>query len=257
MVDETDHRLKRLKIVFYYLVFQLSPKAMGMHCKHCDTGKCIKKGKRSGKQMYRCKTCLKYQQQYYSYKRYDVRNDRIILELHARSVNIRGIASFLRHKPQTIIRRMKHLSQLVKRPMLNERNQVYELDEMWTFVGKNIPENHIWITYAINRRTRQIVDVIIGKRTSENLKKIVEKLKRLSPSKIKTDGLPAYRKLIYPIKHHTSNCNYRIERSHLNIREHVKRTARGTISFSRNLEMLKASILLYFQWNNWQMWRLS
>lgn len=231
-------------------------------CKYCNSKKLIKKGFHYNKfrknQKLLCKRCGKHQQVHYTYRRYQKSKDKLLLALNASSVSVNNMARIIECKPQSILRRMKYLSDLIKRPLIHERNQVYEIDEMQVFVGNKRPEgpnNKYYIIYALNKRTKEVVDVVVGKRTSENINLLVQKLKMLSPKSIRTDGYIAYPKLIDPVKHNISNYNYTIERCHLTIREHLKRANRSTISYSKSLEMLEASVRLYFFWNQWQMRR--
>ena len=224
-----------------------------MNCNYCKNT-CVKKGIRNGKQRYKCKTCHKYQLEYYVYSIYNPSDDKRILSLNANSVSISGMSRILNYSKQTIIRRMLLLASRIIKPMHNEINQVYEVDEMWTFVGSNRPENYFWITYAINRETKNVIDVVIGKRTKENLRIVINKVKMLSPKKIITDKLNSYPNLITPVEHDTGRYrNNKIERANLTLRQHIKRLSRKTLSYSKSIEMLQASILLYFFWNNWQM----
>lgn len=96
------------------------------------------------------------------------------------------------------------------------------------------------------------MNVVVGNRTKENISKIINELKYCSPKKIITDKLNVYPNLIYPIEHDTKKYNNNhIERANLTLRQHLKRSSRKTLSYSKSIEMLKATILLYFYWNNW------
>jgi IS1 family transposase len=41
------------------------------------------------------------------------------------------------------------------------------MDELWTFVGNK--KNETWISYMIDRVSKQVVDYKVGARTKENL----------------------------------------------------------------------------------------
>ncbi len=223
------------------------------HCIYCSTGYCIKKCVRNGKQRYQCKGCGKYQLRAYTYKLYNEIDDKSIIFLNAESMGISSLSRYLGYSKQTILKRIEYLGSKVKKPVLIEYNQVYEVDEMWTYVSSCRERDVKWITYAINRKTNQVVDVVIGARTKENLAKLIDKLKRLSPKKIVTDKLQIYPDLISPIDHDTRRYrNNKIERNNLNLRTHIKRLSRKTICYSKSEKMLTYSVLLYFSWNNWQ-----
>jgi len=122
-------------------------------CIYCTTGKCIKKGKRNQKQRYKCKNCRKYQLKEYTYKLYNKKDDQLIIALNAESVGISSLSRLLHYSKSTILRRIECLGSKVLKPRLFECNQVYEVDEMWTYVSNCQERNVKWITYAINRAT--------------------------------------------------------------------------------------------------------
>jgi len=169
-------------------------------------------------------------------------------------MGISSLSRFLGYSKQTILKRIAYLASKVTRPVLYEYNQVYEVDEMWTYVSSCRKRSIKWIIYAINRKTNQVVDVIIGSRSKENLAIIINKLKLLFPKKIITDKLITYPNLVIPIEHDTRRYkNNKIERSNLNLRTHIKRLSRKTICYSKSEKMLENCVLLYFSWHNWQM----
>jgi len=224
-----------------------------MKCKFCN-GSCIKKGFQTSnyqrKQRFQCSTCRKYQLEDYSYKLYEMNSDKEIIHLNSEGLSISGMSRFLGYSKQTIIRRIKYLASLVKTPIILDYNQIYEVDEMWTYIGNK--NNPIWITYAINRKTHQVISYCIGARTKKNLNKVIAPLKMLSPKKIVTDRLNTYPSLVKPEKHDTTRYrNNRIERCNLTLRQHLKRLSRKTICYSKSKEMLEASLILYLFWNNW------
>lgn len=225
-----------------------------MNCKYCLSNSLIRKGKIGLRQRYKCKTCCKYQQDLYIYKKYNPENDIWIKKYNAEGLGIRSISRIMGYSRGTIIRRILYLASKVTKPIYFESNQIYEVDEMWTYIGRNHPSNYTWITYAINRKTNCIVDVAFGKRTKLNLSKVIESIKLLNPKKIITDKLNLYSNLIKPISHDTSRySNNHIERGNLTLRTHIKRLSRKTICFSKSFEMLVACVLLYFDFHYWKL----
>lgn len=226
-----------------------------MKCKYCcSSHKLIKKGKRGIKQRYKCKKCNKYQLDFYTYKLYRCEDDRKIKTLNAEGVGIRSMSRILGYSQGTIIRRILYMASKITKPIHYERNQVYEVDEMWSFVKKNIPSNYCWITYAINRRTGSVMDVTFGSRSKKNMKQVTNYIKSLKPKKIVTDKLQVYINLIKPIKHDTTSySNNHIERGNLTLRTHIKRLSRKTICFSKSQKMLEACVLLYFDFHYWKL----
>jgi insertion element IS1 protein InsB len=224
------------------------------NCNYCLSIKLIKKGKRGIIQRYLCKECCKFQQDIYHYKLYNSVDDRRIKLYNAEGVGIRSMSRILGYSPNTIIRRILYLASKITKPIYCEHNQVYEVDEMWTFIGKKQPSHYCWITYAINRKTNAVMDVSFGSRSSKVLKKVINTLKMHQPKKIITDGLVTYAKLIKPFKHDTTKySNNHIERSNLTLRTHLKRLSRKTICFSKSQKVLEACVLLYFDFKDWKL----
>ncbi|XOV67610.1 MAG: IS1 family transposase [Fluviicola sp.] len=225
-----------------------------MRCNHCSSNSLIRKGKIGIKQRYQCKYCSKYQQDIYSYKKYDPSDDIQIKKFNAEGLGIRSISRILGYSRGTIIRRIMYLASKVTKPIYCESNQVYEVDEMWTYVGQNHPSSYSWITYAINRTTNCIIEVAFGGRTKANLNKVISSIKLLNPKKIITDKLIIYPNLIKPVDHDTNRySNSHIERGNLTLRTHLKRLSRKTICFSKSQKMLEACVLLYFDFHYWKL----
>jgi len=224
-----------------------------MKCTHCNSENLVKKGKVGIKQRYRCKSCNRYQQDLYSYRRYKVTDDQRIKLFNAEGVGIRSMSRILGYSPNTLIRRILYLAAKVTRPVSCEYNQVYEVDELWTFVGDKDPSHYCWITYAINQRTRSVIDIAFGSRSKNNLKKVIDSVKMQDPKRIVTDKLIAYPNLIKPHVHDTRRyANNRIERCNLTLRTHLKRLARKTLCFSKSQKMLEACVLLYLDYKYWR-----
>lgn len=74
-----------------------------MKCKYCKNKSLIRKGKTGIKQRYLCKSCGKYQQDIYTYSRYNAKDDKNIKQLNAEGVGIRSMG---RQVPRQ--KRIKH-----------------------------------------------------------------------------------------------------------------------------------------------------
>jgi IS1 family transposase len=98
----------------------------------------------------------------------------------------------------------------------------------------------------MNKRTRQVIALIVGRRTKDNVGRVIMRLKELKPKKIYTDKLNIYPTLIdkdiHVIGAHKIN---HIERFNLTLRTHLKRLSRKTICFSKSAEMLENCLKLY------------
>ena len=89
-----------------------------MNCKKCNSKRLICKGKIGLKQRYQCNNCGKYQQDFYSYKLYDVSDDIKIKQLYSEGLGIRSLARYFGYSPSTIIRRILFLADKVTRRIL-------------------------------------------------------------------------------------------------------------------------------------------
>lgn len=216
-----------------------------MKCKTCKT-LAVKNGRQpNGKQRYRCKRCKVSFQSTYNYKAYRKDIDKNIYSLLIESVGVRAIGRLLKISKTTVISRIKSMASKIIKPILGEKHQYYELDEMRVVVGYK--ENQAWLTYAINRDNKKIIDFVVGRRTKRNISKITKSVLQLTPKMIFTDGLSTYKSLIPKEKHNTRKKNTTIiERHNLTLRIALKRLSRKTINYSKNFEMLNAIMKVYF-----------
>lgn len=156
-----------------------------MTCKFCKEN-CIKKGWYRTKQRYQCKCCKRYQLDIYKYEREKINTEKIVLYT-IEGVSISSIARLMEISKTTVQRRLLIAASKLSKPNIQEIAQEYEVDEMCTFVKTKKDHNYTYITYAINRHTRQIIDFVIGNRTKEMISKVICTLLSLSPTKIYTD----------------------------------------------------------------------
>ena len=218
-----------------------------MRCKYCNN-KCVKKGKINGKQRYQCKECKRTQQLSYIYNK-KVKDEKFLTMLNNEGVGISSISRLMNIPKTTVQRLIQKISKELKPCEIEESDQLYEIDEIKTFVGNK--KNESWVIYGINKLTGKAISFCIGRRNKENIKKVVDAILNLNPQKIFTDGLNVYPGLI-PKKIHrvfVYNTN-KIERFNLNFRTHLKRLCRKTICFSRSEEMLYNCVNLYMTKNN-------
>jgi len=216
-----------------------------MECNYCGQP-CRRSGRqKSGVQRYYCGKCSKYQQGAYTYRACRGATDGYIRSLSCESVGIRGIARILKIASGTVISRIREIARNIDQPVFAEDRPTIEVDELWTYVGRKA--NEYWVAYALDRRTRQVIDFVVGKRTKGTLKLLIDRLLLLYPKTIRTDRLTVYQHLI-PKSLHKSGAYLinRIERKNLSIRTHLKRLSRKTICFSKSIVMLESCLKLYF-----------
>ncbi|MGB5980997.1 MAG: IS1 family transposase [Nonlabens sp.] len=220
-----------------------------MKCKHCGGSSLTKKGIRNHKQRLYCKTCCKYSQSRYTYKAYEQNTDGMIIMLLKESCSVRGISRILKISTKTVLSRMLKISDAIDPPDLNDLGCSFEVDELWTFVGNK--SQVVWLTYAIERKSRMVIDFHVGRKSKEAIAPLINKVMILQPNQIFTDKLNIYPSLIPSEVHRFRKyCTNKIERKNLTLRTHIKRLSRKTICFSRERKYLVAHLKIYFWSNN-------
>jgi insertion element IS1 protein InsB len=215
-----------------------------MPCQYCK-GKCQKAGRqRNGAQKLFCSGCRKYQQEAYRYRACQRHVGALVGQLVGESVGIRGIARILEIGTSTVMRHIiKRANEITKPDVLTDQPS-FELDELWTYIGRK--ENEHWVAYALDRK-KNVVDFVVGKRTTATLRQLIDRLLSSGVKKIRTDRLMHYRRLIPNERHHCSTYGINhIERKNLTLRTHLKRLSRRTICFSRKFSMLESCLKIYF-----------
>ena len=84
----------------------------------------------------------------------------MIVKLNNEGMGVRSISRVLDIPKTTVSRILLSVSQKLKAPLFREQYQEYEVDELRTFVGSK--KNECWICYAINRKTKRVIDFIVG-----------------------------------------------------------------------------------------------
>ena len=214
-------------------------------CPSCYSSKIVKNGKtKTKKQQYFCKNCNKRFLDFYTYQayRYGINND--IIALTKEGAGIRSTARLLRISPTTILSRLITIAKKIVQPSI-PKGKIYLVDEMRTYVKRK--DKLIWIVYALEKQTKNVVSFNIGRRTNQTLKKVITSLELSEAEKIITDKLKKYKFLINPEIHSTKfrGINH-IERKNLTLRTHLKRLNRKTICFSKSMVILNAILRIYF-----------
>ena len=213
-------------------------------CPSCS-GDSVKNGFQCNRQRYKCKNCSKKFQLTYSYKAYNSGIDTLIKNLLREGSGIRSISRVIGISKRTVLSRMLKISKQIKIPYFNTLGCKFEIDKMWSFIGNK--KNVTWITYAIEQKTKSVIDFFVGRKTKDNIRPLINKVLLLQPSRIYTDRLNIYPSLIpKEIHKRFQYCTNRIERMNLTLRMHIKRLSRKTICFSRKQEYLEAHLRIYF-----------
>ena len=214
-----------------------------MKCLHCSAP-CIKRGKTKNVQRYQCKHCGKFQQEKYTKLRISQKKYQQVKELTGEGCSISSVGRLLRIAKSSVQRIIERIAATIKSPIHTETHQDYEMDELRTYCGNK--KNESWLMYAINKKTGVIIDFCVGRRTKENIKKVVESVLNLNPRRVYTDGLNIYQSLLSDNIHRVfKSCTNKIERKNLTLRTHLKRLNRKTICFTRAENMLSNCVRLY------------
>lgn len=215
-----------------------------MICKYCGA-ECAKDGDQAnGVQRYECKHCHKKQQEQYRYNAYTPDLNSRITTYTKEGVGIRGISRILKISATTLLKRILHIAKSIIHPAI-AKGRIYEVDEIKSFV--RCKTNYVWIAYALDRKSKEVVSYNVGSRTNATLSVVTDTLHIAEAKCVYTDRLRNYRSLIDRKIHRTSwrGTNH-IERHNLTLRTHLKRLSRKTICFSRSVVILSAILKIYF-----------
>ena len=108
------------------------------------------------------------------------------------------------------------------------------MDEMWSYYGSK--KNQVWLWWAIDHNTHTPLAFTFGTREHRYLDELINLLKPFNIKTVFSDNNFAYKykiseKILVTGKKNTQV----IERHHLTLRTRIKRLARKTICFSKNL----------------------
>lgn len=218
---------------------------MKILCPKCSSDNCIKSGfTLQKKQRFHCKQCnVKFLSAYTYHACLSQINNQIVVLLRE-GLGMRSICRILKIALNTLISRIKKISNSIKRPIVSEGNS-YEVDEIRTYIKKKT--SLIWIVYAIERTSKRVVSYAVGNRTNATLSIVIDTVMSRKPFKIFTDKLKHYKYLIPESIHRViPRATNTIERNNLTMRTHIKRLNRKTICFSKCIIMLSAILKIYF-----------
>ena len=131
-----------------------------MNCTKCNSPNAIRKGLRNKKQRFYCKDCKRSYQSDYKYQACKTETNAFIVSLLKEGCGVRGISRILNISKNTVLSRMLKISNQIKVPYFNKFGCKFEVDEMWAFIKRK--EDFTWITYALERETKSIIDFFVG-----------------------------------------------------------------------------------------------
>ena len=134
-----------------------------------------------------------------------------------------------------------------------QENEVLELDELWSFIGRR--KNKRWVWLAQCRRTRQIVAYAIGNRGQETCQVLWDRLpESYKTGRLYTDFWDAYAHVLPAEQHQATGkgdgqtCH--VERLNNTLRQRMARLVRQTLSFSKLDSMHDACLRLFLDEHN-------
>ena len=120
----------------------------------------------------------------------------------------------------------------------------YELDEMWSFVGRK--QQPRWLWEALDHQTGRIVAYTFGRRADRALLELKALLAPFGIRRFYTEGWGAYRRHLDQRLHVVGKRRtQQLERKHLTLRTRIKRLVRKTICFSRSIQLHETVIGLF------------
>ena len=138
-----------------------------------------------------------------------------------------GFTSLKKIRPQSVTSRIQPGSDVIV---------CAEMDEQWGYVGAKSRQR--WLFYAYDRLRKTVVAHVFGERTMATLGCLMSLLSPFDVVIWMTDGWPLYESRLKG-KLHVISKRYtqRIERHNLNLRQHLARLGRKSLSFSKSVEL--------------------
>lgn len=124
---------------------------------------------------------------------------------------IRSLSLIINISTKTMLSRMFKISKAIKTPYFQKLGCKFEVNVLWIFIGN---KNKVTcITYAIERQTKTVIDFIVDRKTSENIRPLINKLLLFNPRRIYTNRLNIYPSIIPKVIHKRFQyCTNKIER---------------------------------------------
>ncbi|MDR3572106.1 MAG: IS1 family transposase [Candidatus Pacebacteria bacterium] len=209
-------------------------------CRRCGSSNIVRNGHNAcGNRQYRCNDCS-HRAVLMPKIAYSEERRKEILDAYRERSSMRGIQRIFGVSRQTLARWLKGGKTL---PPFKETvdpaqpDDVLELDELWSFVGKK--SNKRWLWTAMCRRTRQIVAFVIGDRSEATCRRLWNKLPDdYRQCRSYSDFWDAYQ-AVFPSETHESVGKESGETAHMErwnntLRQRLGRYVRKTLSFSKS-----------------------
>ncbi|WP_249925907.1 IS1 family transposase [Escherichia coli] len=215
--------------------------SVSISCPSCSaTDGVVRNGKSTaGHQRYLCSHCRKTWQLHFTHTASQPGTHQKIIDMAMNGVGCRATARIMGVGLNTILRHFKKLRPQSVTSRIQPGSDVIvcaEMDEQWGYVGAKSRQR--WLFYAYDRIRRTVVAHVFGERTMATLGRLMSLLSAFDVVIWMTDGWPLYESRLKG-KLHVISKRYtqRIERHNLNLRQHLARLGRKSLSFSKSVEL--------------------
>ncbi|WP_309467094.1 IS1 family transposase [Escherichia coli] len=215
--------------------------SVSISCPSCSaTEGVVRNGKSTaGHQRYLCSHCRKTWQLQFTYTASQSGTHQKIIDMAMNGVGCRASARIMGVGLNTILRHFKKLRPQSVTSRIQPGSDVIvcaEMDEQWGYVGAKSRQR--WLFYAYDRLRKTVVAHVFGERTMATLGRLMSLLSPFDVVIWMTDGWPLYESRLKG-KLHVISKRYtqRIERHNLNLRQHLARLGRKSLSFSKSVEL--------------------
>ncbi|EPV1178375.1 IS1-like element IS1A family transposase [Salmonella enterica subsp. enterica serovar Meleagridis] len=215
--------------------------SVSISCPSCSaTDGVVRNGKSTaGHQRYLCSHCRKTWQLQFIYTASQPGTHQKIIDMAMNGVGCRATARIMGVGLNTILRHFKKLRPQSVTSRIQPGSDVIvcaEMDEQWGYVGAKSRQR--WLFYAYDRLRKTVVAHVFGERTMATPGRLMSLLSPFDVVIWMTDGWPLYESRLKG-KLHVISKRYtqRIERHNLNLRQHLARLGRKSLSFSKSVEL--------------------
>ncbi|EPY4470304.1 IS1 family transposase [Klebsiella pneumoniae] len=211
--------------------------SISISCPSCSaTEGVVRNGKSTaGHQRYLCSHCRKT----FTYTASQPGTHQKIIDMAMNGVGCRASARIMGVGLNTILRHFKKLRPQSVNSRIQPGSDVIvcvEMDEQWGYVGAKSRKR--WLFYAYDRIRRTVVAHVFGERTLATLEPPLGLLSAFEVVVWMTDGWPLYEsRLKGELDVISKRYTQRIERHNLNLRQHLARLGRKSLSFSKSVEL--------------------
>ncbi|HGS6821082.1 TPA: IS1 family transposase [Klebsiella pneumoniae] len=211
--------------------------SISISCPSCSaTEGVVRNGKSTaGHQRYLCSHCRKT----FTYTASQPSTHQKIIDMAMNGVGCRASARIMGVGLNTILRHFKKLRPQSVNSRIQPGSDVIvcvEMDEQWGYVGAKSRKR--WLFYAYDRIRRTVVAHVFGERTLATLEPPLGLLSAFEVVVWMTDGWPLYEsRLKGELDVISKRYTQRIERHNLNLRQHLARLGRKSLSFSKSVEL--------------------